>query len=378
LPESGGAAFSVSDLEEHGLFVARLDNLVGALRSTAESLGLKYSVDARLLSARNEVESLHSASLRRAEQAVAQVREQWAAASARFGALQHQYEAALASARTELADRIRRLQKSNAASLARASREAEALLRAEYRAKEQSLASVEKFNADKLRAIEEKVRGELKAASVAESRRGRAGELALQAQLERLEAQGMALLQAKETELAAVVEQKTELETKLAAHIAREQTWSRKQERSVAERARMVEESNSLRVELAQVRQDNQALLHRLTRAEEVQAAATREAASKQSQLADQVLSGREEMDNLRRELASARESAARDAAEAASTLAATKARHAAELAAIQDRIGAVLARKDEQLLAAKQHAQVQADKLRDMEKFMQEQLSGL
>jgi len=68
----------------------------------------------------------------------------------------------------------------------------------------------------------------------------------------------------------------------------------------------------------------------------------------------------------------------AQQADEAAQALSATKARHAAELAAIQQRVQAVVQRKDEQLNQAKLQAQRQADKLRDMERFMQEQLSGI
>jgi FtsZ-binding cell division protein ZapB len=185
----------------------------------------------------------------------------------------------------------------------------------------------------------------------------------------------MALLQAKEVELAEALSQKSALESRLESQSVRDKTWERKLDKLEASRKAAETANQSLRVEIAQLKQDNQALVHRASRAAEQQSELERQASARQSALADAALAQRSETESAQAQLAALTQTLAATQSAHASTLASLKQKHSLELDSIQSRIEAVLSKKDEQLAAMKLKAQAHSDKVKEMERFMQEQL---
>ena len=372
-PPSSASLLSVYD--DHGVFASKLDALLGALRSTAESLGLKYSADSKLLAARNDVEALHALSVRRGNEALQALHSQWTAAHSQIDSLASSYTAALAAAKLEVSDRIRRLQKSNASSLARAQKDLELQLRAEYREREAKQSQVEKYNAEKLKSLEDQIRREVKAASALDNKKTRASEQALQEQLARLESQGMVLLQSKESELAASKDQIAALQSQLHASREREGKWERKALALTAEKREISETLSSERIQLAEMKQDHQALMHRLSREQEARASLEQEASQRASTMAEQVATQRLEIESLRAQISTLQSSLASSSNAHTLAIASLKSKHSTDLDAVSSRVQQLLARKDEQLREIKEKYRQEQEKSREMERFVQEQI---
>ena len=176
-------------------FQAKLDALQQALVQTAQSMGVKYSIDARLKQLLHELDSTHSSSLRSANAAVESLKSDWNAAAGTMAAAQTRYESELARARTTLAEKQRKLDRLHATSVARAVKEAEAVARLELAEKSKKFEGVEKYNAEKLKLLEEQLRVQVKAQLLSDTRKSKSAEVALQAKLEELEQAGVKIVQ---------------------------------------------------------------------------------------------------------------------------------------------------------------------------------------
>ena len=364
----------VALIDDGGMFASKLSALASSISNTAQGLGLKYSMDAKLKLLVHEVDSAHTSALRQASQFVHQLRQDWLAAQTKLEDARQRYEHELLRARTTLVEKQRKLDKMHQQSLARATKEAESVLRGEYLEKSKRFEGIEKYNEAKLKQLEEQVRHQVKAQLLQDSKRSKQVEDNLQAQLTKLEESGQRLLQEKDQELQAARQRVTDLESRLKEVQQREKTWERKYERTHAERQKSLDEINSMRVELSQSRQDNTALLTKVDRLQNDAAAADKSAADQSSQLSNRILDLIAESDHLKMEQQAFKEMIQQVKDDNAQQIDRMKQKHAQELDTIQSKISVVLQKKDEQIGHLKQKLQEQTQRVRDIER----ELSGI
>jgi hypothetical protein len=342
-------------------FQSKLDALQQALVQTAQSLRLKQLL--------HDLDSTHSASLRSANAAVERLKSEWSTAAEAMSAAQSRYESELVRARTTLTEKQRKLDRLHSASVARATKEAEAVARLELAEKAKKFEGVEKYNAEKLKLLEEQLRVQLKAQLLSDTRKSKAAEQTLQAKLEQLEQAGIRIMQEKEAQLEQVRSQLASSELRCKEAVQRAQTWERKWEKYSAEMKRKDEELATARVDLSHQQSENISLLSQLDRVRETALSTSRDLTGQASAMANRLLDATAEVEREKargrereREVEREREQTRQQGKE-------MKHKHALELDAIQSRIATVLQKKDEQIAQLKQQVQIQTQKVKDIER---------
>lgn len=339
------------------------------LVSTAQTMGLKYSLDSRLKQLVHELDGAHAASLRSAQQSVERVKAEWQAAASVMASAQSRYEGELSRARLTLAERQRKLERHHSVALARAIKEAESVARGEYAEKAKRFDGVEKYNAEKMKQLEDQLRVQLKAAMVADAKKTKVVEQALQAKLEQLEQAGMQIVQEKEAQVDQLRGQLAAAEARGKEAVGRAHTWERKVEKLAGELKRQEADLATVRVELAHQKTENVHLLSKLDRTREDALATERELTGQASTLANRLMDVTAEVEMAKARVKEMERQVEREREQMAQTTRDMKQKHALELDTIQTRITGVLQRKDDQIGQLQQQVQMQAQKVRDIER---------
>ncbi len=336
---------------------------------TAQSLGLRYSLDARLKHLLHEVEAAHMAVRRRVETQMDALRVEWSTAHEQLQSAQRHLDDTVRTLRAEHAERVRRQQKVHTQTVQRAVREAEVELRAQYKEKEAHFEKVHKHNAAQLKSMEDQIRAQVSAGAVAEARRQRAAEAALVARVQELEAQGRQLVEAKQAEADEARGAAHALESKLRDSERAAREWRTRWQRGESERRAAAEAAVRDRADAAAARLAAQEAQQQLVRAHESAAHAAREWNEERLNLTRQVAEAQGAVEAARGDMERAVERARAQQRDAETTHQSARAKHAHELDTIQQRVRGVLQGKDEQIRSLQMQLQVQTQKVMDIER---------